>query len=113
MLLNSGVTALSLRAKLFRGLADSSRLAILDRLRAGPRSVSQIVELTGLSQSNTSNHLACLIDCGLIAREQQGRYVFYRLSDEKIKGLLETADELLAEVARGVYECTHYNAESE
>src|SRR3546814_7880402 len=46
-----------LRAKLFRGLGDASRLSILDALRTGPLSVGEIVAMTGLSQSNASNHL--------------------------------------------------------
>src|SRR3546814_11259866 len=47
----------ALRAKLFRGPADASRLSILDALRTGPLSVGEIVAMTGLSQSNASNHL--------------------------------------------------------
>ena len=101
-----------LKAKLFRGFADPSRLAILEALRAGSRTVSAIVDATGLSQSNVSNHLSCLHDCGLVARTQQGRYVLYRLSDERVEALLHLAEELLADVARGVYECTRYNLES-
>jgi DNA-binding transcriptional ArsR family regulator len=56
-----------------------------------------------------SNHLGCLHDCGLVTREPQGRYVRYQLSDQRVAVLLRLADELLADVARGVYECTHYN----
>ena len=102
--------AIGLKAKLFRGFADPSRLAILEALRAGPLTVTAIVEVTGLSQSNASNHLACLWDCGLVVREQQGRYVRYRLSDDRVAALLGLADELLADVARGVYECTRYTS---
>lgn len=101
-------SAIGLKAKLFRGFADSSRLAILDALRSGPLTVGDIVDATGLSQSNVSNHLACLRDCGLVSGEQQGRYVRYQLSDPRVAALLRTADELLADVARGVYECTRY-----
>ena len=100
--------SIALRAKLFRGFSDPSRLAILDSLRSGPLTVTEIVEATGLNQPNVSNHLACLWDCGLVAREQQGRYVRYRLSDERVAALLDLTDELLADVARGVYECTRY-----
>ena len=100
--------AIGLKAKLFRGFSDPSRLSILEALRAGPLTVSAIVEATSLSQSNASNHLACLWDCGLVVREQQGRYVRYQLSDERVAGLLCLADELLADVAKGVYECTRY-----
>ena len=109
MLTLSQRQAVDLKAKLFRGFSDSSRLAILDALRAGPLTVTEIVDVTGLSQSNTSNHLACLWDCGLVARDQKGRYVSYRLSDERVAMLLGLADELLADVAQGVYECTRYN----
>ena len=98
----------ALKAKLFRGFADSSRLAILDLLRTGPRTVGALVEATGLTQSNVSNHLSCLRDCGLVISTQQGRYVLYQLSDERVEMLLSLADEVLHEVARGVSACTNY-----
>ena len=102
------LAGLALKAKLFRGFADPSRLSILEDLRAGPQSVGDIAARTGLSQSNVSNHLSCLLDCGLVLREQQGRFVYYQLSDPRVALLLGLGDEVLADVARGVYECTRY-----
>lgn len=110
MLLMNRTEAYGLQAKLFRGLSDESRLAILEALRGGPLPVGRIVEVTGLSQSNTSNHLRCLSDCGLVSAEQQGRFVHYRLTDERIEALLRLADDLLAEVGRRIYACTNYVA---
>ena len=101
-------TPLATRAKLFRGFADVSRLAIVEALRAGARNVGDIVEETGLGQSNVSNHLACLLDRGLVVREQRGRFVFYRLSDARISELLRMADELLAEDTAGLEACHRY-----
>ncbi len=106
-MLAANPTSLALQAKLFRGFADPSRLSIMETLRDGEMTVSEIVEATQLSQSNISNHLACLRDCGLVTAEQDGRYVRYRLSDPRVQQLLALADELLADVARGVYECIH------
>ena len=100
--------ALVLRAKLFRGFADPSRLAILDALRGGPLTVNEIVDATCLSQSNTSNHRACLFECGLVDREQRGKFVAYSLIDNRVSALLEIADGLLADIAQGVYDCTRY-----
>ena len=97
------------RGKLFHGLSDASRLAILEALRGGPRSVSDVVAATGLAQPNVSNHLACLLGCGLVAREPRGRHVFYALSDPRVDGLLALADELLADVAHGVDCCPRSN----
>ncbi|MDR5710066.1 MAG: metalloregulator ArsR/SmtB family transcription factor [Armatimonadota bacterium] len=108
MLITARPQAISLKAKLFRGLADPSRLSLLEALRGGPRTVTELVALTGLGQSNVSNHLSCLLDCGLVTREPQGRYARYRMSDERIHLLLRLAEEILADVARGVYECTRY-----
>lgn len=108
MLLPVQLSPVVLKAKFFRGFADPSRLRILEALRAAPLTVAAIVEATGMSQSNVSNHLACLYDCGLVTRERRGRYVFYRLSDQRVSELLALAEALLADVARGVYLCTRY-----
>ena len=110
MFITANPKAIALQAKLFRGFSDPSRLAILESLRGGPLTVTEIVEMTRLTQSNVSNHLGCLRDCGLVIPEQSGRYVYYQLSDIRVEQLLCLADELLAEVAKGVYECTRYNA---
>ena len=104
--------SIEIQAKLFRGFSDPSRLSILEALREGALTVTEIVEATGLTQSNVSNHLACLRDCGLVATEQEGRFVYYQLSDKRVGKLLNLADELLADVAKGVYECTRYNVKA-
>ena len=109
MFLVANPKSIEIQAKLFRGFSDPSRLSILDALRDGAVTVNEIVEATGLSQPNVSNHLGCLRDCGLVVSEQQGRFVYYELSDKRVGKLLMLADELLADVAKGVYECTRYN----
>lgn len=101
-----------LLAKFFRGLSDSSRHLILSRLRSGPASVSELVEETGLSQPNVSNHLCCLKDCGLVSSQADGRRVIYALADKRIESLLRVAEQLLADTAKGVFECTHIISKS-
>jgi DNA-binding transcriptional ArsR family regulator len=101
------------KMKLFRGVSDSSRLAILESLREGARSVSEIVEATSLTQSNASNHLGCLLGCGLVTREQRGRFVYYRLSDSRVVDLLELSDALLGGVAREIDTCRGYERAEE
>lgn len=98
-----------LRAKLFRGLGDPSRLAILAALDPAPRTVGEIVAVTGLAQPNVSNHLRCLFGCGLVLREAKGRHAHYRLADPLVSALLRDADALLTAVATGVQDCAHYD----
>lgn len=110
MLTSTHAQSLALKAKLFRGFADPSRLSIVEALRDGARSVSEIVEITGLNQPNTSNHLACLLDCGLVERDQRGRFAYYRVADERVGQLLALGDTILSDVAQGVYVCPRYEA---
>ena len=100
---------MNLKAKLFRGLGDSTRLSILECIRAGEKNNSQIVEETGQSQSNVSNHLSCLLDCGLVHNRREGKNMFYSLRNKKVSKILEDSDAILSEVARGIYECVNYN----
>jgi len=99
-----------LRAKLFRGFADPSRLSVLEALLETPQSVSAIVESTGLSQPNVSNHLACLKDCGLVVGEERGRFSYYRLADTRVKRLLRDAQSILGNVAKRIEACPRYEA---
>ena len=101
---------IQLKAKLFRGLADPSRLAVLEALRDGRRCVSDLVRRTALSQPNVSAHLACLQDCGLVSRARQGRFVFYEIAHKDAVVILEHAEAILGRVGDHVYRCTRYSA---
>ena len=103
---------LSLKAKLFRGLGDSTRLSILEALRNGEKTTTDIVKETSQAQSNVSNHLSCLLDCGLVQNRRQGKNIFYSISNKKVAKLLQESDAILSEIARGIYECVNYNEES-
>lgn len=85
-----------LHASVCKGLADPKRLLILDALRDGEKSVSEICELTELPQSNVSQHLAVMRNKGLVTSRREGQWVFYAVSSEKINAALD----LLLEVMR-------------
>ncbi len=69
MLQVAGATAL--KAKLFRGFSDRTRLAILEVL-GGERSVGDIAQATDSTTANVSAHLACLAGWGLVRGEKGG-----------------------------------------
>ena len=87
----------SVAARLFRGFADPTRVAILQVLLDGERRVADLVEAVGGSQSNVSGHLACLKGCGLVVdRPGERRQVFYRLLGPEVEDLMRSAERLLA-----------------
>ncbi|MFN0056949.1 MAG: ArsR/SmtB family transcription factor [Planctomycetota bacterium] len=98
-----------LKAKLFRGLADPSRLVLLEALRGGPSTVSELVKRTGLTQPNASMHLDCLHCCGLVERERSGRFVRYRIRAPRVRQLLAAGDRALEEVKSQVSACERYD----
>ena len=102
-------SSLRTRAQLFHGFSDHSRLSIVEALRARERRVSDIVWATGLTQPNVSMHLACLWECGLVAREKRGREVYYRLI-EGVPELLSAADMIVAVAGETVGACPRYGA---
>jgi DNA-binding transcriptional ArsR family regulator len=92
---------------LFRGLAEPSRLALIEQLAHGDCRVSDLAEATGLSQPNVSKQLACLWDCGLVERERRGREIHYRVVDG-LHELLTSADTILALTGDRVMACPRF-----
>ena len=104
--------SLEIETKLHRGLADPSRLAILRELRRGPLTAGQLASLVGLTPQRASNHLRCLLECGLVAMEPRGRYNVYRLADPAVGRLLDASARVLAEVAPLIEACLNYGPPS-
>jgi DNA-binding transcriptional ArsR family regulator len=105
----SGVGAsLTVTAKLFRGLGDPSRLRVLTALRDGPLSAGDVVMRSGLSQPNTSMHLKCLGECGLVTWERDGRFVRYQIADKRVVTLLDQSEELLLRIGPLIEACPRY-----
>lgn len=95
-------------SKLFRGLGDPARLRLLMGLREGPRPAGWLADAAGLSPSNASNHLRCLLECGLVRVELVGRHNVYRLSDGRVERLLDASADLLDVVGDLIDACESY-----
>ena len=108
----AGRLSIEIEAKLHRGLADPSRLAILSQLRRGPLTAGQIASLVGLTPQRASNHLGCLLECGLVAIEPQGRYNVYRLANPAVGRLLDSSARVLTEAAPLIEACLNYGPPS-
>jgi DNA-binding transcriptional ArsR family regulator len=71
----------------FRALSEPTRLAILQELKEGPRTVNQLVDALDLSQANVSKQLSILRDAGFLSREQKGTSAYYSISDDMVMEL--------------------------
>ena len=96
-----------IEARFFHGLSDLTRLQIVELLLAeGEKNVSEIVAALGQSQGRISNHLACLRWCGYTDSRREGKFVYYRVSDDRVRQLLEVARAVIADHAAAILTCT-------
>src|SRR5688572_14691697 len=94
-------------AKFFHGLSDLTRLAIVELLLdEGEQNVSAIVDRLGQPQSRVSNHLACLRWCGYVDSRRDGKFVYYRVADPRVRQLLALAREVIGDHAEAILACT-------
>lgn len=81
--------ALELIAARFKLLAEPARLKLLMNLQTGRKTVSELVEASGLSQPNVSRHVAKLADGGILNRKKEGLNVYYGIADPSIYQLCQ------------------------
>jgi len=97
-----------LYARFFRALGDPTRVRLLHLLLAAPageRSVSDLVAALDAPQSRVSTHLGCLRWCGLVQTRRDGKQVYYRVADPRVRELLRISGTLLRDHAAGVATC--------
>ena len=75
---------IELIAQRFRALAEPARLQILQCLRSGEMSVSDLVTETALGQANVSKHLQQLHSLGFVRRRKHGLFVHYAIADKSV-----------------------------
>jgi len=71
----------------FKALGEPARLLILNALRRGPRTVTDLVHETRLGQTNVSKHLSLLRSLGLVVRRRSGSFVYYDIADARLYAL--------------------------
>ena len=84
-------------AELFKAFADSTRIKILLSLFDGERSVGDIVNEVGATQTAVSHQLRALKNSHLVKGRRAGKNIFYSLDDEHVKIIINSAIEHVEE----------------
>jgi ArsR family transcriptional regulator len=79
------------KADFFKALAHPLRIGILELLRSGPMSVTQIQDATGAPGTSVSQQLAVLRSRNILATERHGTTIIYRVADPELFELLDVA----------------------
>ena len=92
---------IELVAQRFRVLGEPMRIKLLDRLREGDATVSDLQDALGASQQNVSKHLAILHAARMVSRTKQGNSALYSISDPSV---FELCDQVCGGVRRQLQE---------
>ncbi|RMD49151.1 MAG: transcriptional regulator [Alphaproteobacteria bacterium] len=76
-------------AVLMKALSNPCRLMILCLLADGEKSVHELEERLAVRQPTVSQHLARLRAEGFVATRREGRQIYYRLADERVRRVLD------------------------
>lgn len=90
-------------ARVCKAIANPKRLLIINMLRDGPRSVGEIALALGISQPNTSQHLAILRERGILTASRSGSTSYYSLRNPKVLAAVDLLRESISKdlAARG------------
>ena len=75
---------LTIIAERFKALAEPVRLQVLNALRHGEMTVTELAGETELGQANLSKHLQLLHTLGFVTRRKEGLYVYYALTNDDV-----------------------------
>src|SRR3954470_13929704 len=79
-----------------KAAGDETRVRLLALLAQGERTVKELTEILGQSQPRISRHLKVLAEAGLVSRNPEGSWVYYRLAD------LEAGREVALGILKGL-----------
>lgn len=89
-----------LQAEFCKGMAHPKRILILNVLKDGEKSVSELAKITGIPQSNLSQHLGFMRQIGILQTRRQGLNVCYSIADYRITEACELVRKAIGERAR-------------
>jgi|APIni6443716594_1056825.scaffolds.fasta_scaffold1072736_2 DNA-binding transcriptional ArsR family regulator len=85
------------QAEFCKAMGNAMRLQVLHTLREGPKTVTEIVQVTGFSQANVSRQLAVLRGIGVVSPQRHGTEMLYRLIDPKVSEVCDLVRKVLSE----------------
>jgi DNA-binding transcriptional ArsR family regulator len=96
-------TIYELQAEICKVLASPKRIEILNALKDGEKTVSELVEILGIPKANVSQHLAIMRHKGVLKTRRKGVNIYYSISHSKIIDACNIMKEVLSEQLKEKY----------
>lgn len=93
-------TLFEMQSEVCKTLASPKRLEILNALKSGERTVSELVDILGAPKANVSQHLAVMRHAGILKSRRDGVSIYYRVANPKVIQACILMREVLTEQMR-------------
>ena len=90
-----------IHAEMCKVFSNPTRLEILNLLGDKEMSVTELIEKTGLSQANISQHLSIMKSKGIVTSDRKGKNIYYKLTKPKIIKAFDVIRDVLVEKLKG------------
>lgn len=94
---NIDMTIYEMQAEISKTIAHPLRVAIIHYLKDGEKTVNELTQTLGASQSNISQHLAIMRQRQIVKTRKEGSTVYYRVASPKIGQACDMVREVLLE----------------
>jgi DNA-binding transcriptional ArsR family regulator len=84
MLMRKDKTLYELQSEVCKTLASPKRIEILNALKDGEKTVSELVDILGVPKANVSQHLAVMRYKGILTSRREGINMYYRVANQKV-----------------------------
>ncbi|MCS7117280.1 MAG: metalloregulator ArsR/SmtB family transcription factor [Thaumarchaeota archaeon] len=91
-------------AEFLAALSHQNRVKLIALLREGPKTVVELSEAIGLSQSATSQHLQILRGYGIVGVTRVGNQSYYSIADQRVLQLCKLAQQIISDRIRELSE---------
>ena len=92
---------LEFQAQVCKTFSNPKRLEILNLLKAGEMTVSDITSALGTAKANTSQHLMLMRMSGILTTRRDGTNIYYRIANDKLIHACSLMQEALAQIMDG------------
>jgi len=92
---------------MFKALADTNRLMIVDMLSCGELCACKILEKFQITQPTLSHHMKILCDCGLVAGRREGKWTYYSLVPAQVQSMRDFLQMITTDKGECICKPTH------
>lgn len=92
-------------ALVYKALADSNRLQIVQMLSDGEKCACKILEKFEITQPTLSHHMKILCECGLVEVRKEGKWSHYSLNCNTVNTIKQFMETLSLNIEKGKGEC--------